>query len=234
MFEFKDFPFPRLIAFPKLDISVCFTVYSSLIGEIDGVVFFSGVLVQSEIQTDFSSIWINIYDGIFRHKFFPTIIIFHKCFSSMSKPQSSWNMNNMRKQWVFFFSFFFFGVCSKISWNLSMKFLRNRAVDFYSFQVMSMIFFFSNCWECIVFIEYHHHHVVPLARISLTLSCHFSLSSIASGRSSGLHPVSSHSCWMCVCAGRPAFARPYVGSIGVHRLWVHPCFSSSVLHVWFI
>ena len=42
----------------------------------------------------------------------------------------------------------------------------------------------------------HHHHVVPPARISLTLSRHFSLSFIASGRSSGLHPVSSHSCCM--------------------------------------
>ena len=40
------------------------------------------------------------------------------------------------------------------------------------------------------------------------------LSFIASGRSSGLHPVSSHSCWMYVRAGRPAFARPYAG---VHR-----------------
>ena len=60
----------------------------------------------------------------------------------------------------------------------------------------------------------HHHHVMPLARISLTLSRHFSLSFIASGRSSGLHPVSSHSCCMYVLAGRPAFARPYVG---VHR-----------------
>ena len=44
----------------------------------------------------------------------------------------------------------------------------------------------------------HHHHVVLLARISLTLSHHFSLSFIASGRSSGLHSVSSHSCWMYV------------------------------------
>ena len=59
-----------------------------------------------------------------------------------------------------------------------------------------------------------HHHVVPLARISLTLSRHFSLSFIASGRSSGLHPVSSHSCYMYVRAGRPAFPRPYAG---VHR-----------------
>ena len=47
--------------------------------------------------------------------------------------------------------------------------------------------------------------------ISLTLSRHFSLSFIASSRSSGQHPVSSHSCWMYVRAGRPAFARPCVG-----------------------
>ena len=70
--------------------------------------------------------------------------------------------------------------------------------------------------ECILYIllHHHHHHVVPLARISLTLSRHFSLSFIASGRSSGLHPVSSHSCCMYVRAGRPAFAWPYAG---VHR-----------------
>ena len=61
---------------------------------------------------------------------------------------------------------------------------------------------------------HHHHHVVPLARISLTLSRHFSLSFIASGRSSGLYPASSQSCCMYVRAGRPASARPYVG---VHR-----------------
>ena len=62
--------------------------------------------------------------------------------------------------------------------------------------------------------NHHHHHVAPPARISLTLSRHFSLSFITSGRSSGLHPVSSHSCCMEVRAGRPAFAHPYVG---VHR-----------------
>ena len=62
--------------------------------------------------------------------------------------------------------------------------------------------------------HHHHHHVAPLARISLTLSRHFSLSFIASGRSSGLHTVSSHSCCMYVRASRPAFARPYVG---VHK-----------------
>ena len=70
----------------------------------------------------------------------------------------------------------------------------------------------------------HHHHVVPLARISLTLSRHFSLSFIASGRSSGLHSVSSQSCWMYVRAGRLAFARLYV--------WVHmstSLMSSSLL-----
>ena len=62
--------------------------------------------------------------------------------------------------------------------------------------------------------HHHHHHVMPLVRISLNLSRHFSQSFIASDRSSGLHPVSSHSCCMYVLAGRPAFARLYVG---VHR-----------------
>ena len=66
----------------------------------------------------------------------------------------------------------------------------------------------------VISFNHHHHHVILLARISLTLSRHFSLSFIDSGRSSGLHPISSHSCWMYVWAGRPAFARPYVG---VHR-----------------
>ena len=65
-----------------------------------------------------------------------------------------------------------------------------------------------------IYIYIYHHRVVPLARISLTLSRHFSLSFIVSDRSSGLNPVSSHSCCMYVRAGRPAFARPYVG---VHR-----------------
>ena len=60
-------------------------------------------------------------------------------------------------------------------------------------------------------INHHHHHIVLAARISLTLSRHSSLSFIALGRSSGQQPVSSHSCWMYVRAGRPAFARPCVG-----------------------
>ena len=78
---------------------------------------------------------------------------------------------------------------------------------------------------------YHHHYVVPLARISLSLSRHFSLSLIASGRSSGLHPISSHSCCMYVRAGLPAFAWPYAGT---HRST--SLMSSSLLlqHVWFV
>ena len=78
--------------------------------------------------------------------------------------------------------------------------------------------FYSATVKCLLFefvsTNNHHHHVVPPARISQTLSRHFSLSFIASGKSSELHPVSSHSCRMYVRAGRPAFVRPYVG---VHR-----------------
>ena len=67
---------------------------------------------------------------------------------------------------------------------------------------------------CIYHHHHHPHHITLVARISLTLSRHSSLSFIALGRSSGQHPVSSHSCWMYVCAGRPTFARPCVG---VHK-----------------
>ena len=74
--------------------------------------------------------------------------------------------------------------------------------------------FYNQNKSCLVSYHHHHHHVVLIARISLTLSCHSSLSFIALGRSSGQHPVSSHSCWMYVRAGRPAFARPCVG---VHK-----------------
>ena len=75
--------------------------------------------------------------------------------------------------------------------------------------------------------HHHHHHVVPRARISLTLSRRFPLSFIASGRSSGLHPVSSHNCCMYVLDGRPALAWPYVG---VHRSTSLMC-SSLLLHL---
>ena len=60
----------------------------------------------------------------------------------------------------------------------------------------------------------HHYLVVPPALTSLTLSRQLSLSFIASGKSSELHPVCSQNCCMYVRAGRPAFARSYVG---VHR-----------------
>ena len=60
----------------------------------------------------------------------------------------------------------------------------------------------------------NHHHVALSARISLTLSRHSSLSSIASGRSSELHLVSAESCCLYLQAVRPVLARPCEG---VHR-----------------
>ena len=65
-----------------------------------------------------------------------------------------------------------------------------------------------------IYIYIYHHQFVSPARISLTIARHFSLSLIAFGRSSGLHPVSSYSCCMYVRTGRPAFAWPYAG---VHK-----------------
>ena len=86
-------------------------------------------------------------------------------------------------------------------------------------------------WWIFYFENHHHHHVVPPARISLTLSHHFSLSFIASGRSSGLHPVSSHSCCMYVRAGRPAFARPLLMS---SSLLLQQCPACLVRLTWII
>ena len=80
-------------------------------------------------------------------------------------------------------------------------------VSEFEFPLRYYVHFLSNTPEK----RYHHHHVALVARISLTLSRHSSLSFIALGRSSGQHPVSSYSCWMYVRARRPAFARPCVG-----------------------
>ena len=87
--------------------------------------------------------------------------------------------------------------------------------------------------------HHHHHHIALVARISLTLSRHSSLSFIALGRSSGQHPVSSHSCWMYVRAGRPAFARPCVGihkstSLMSSSLLLQQCPACLVLLTWIV
>ena len=91
----------------------------------------------------------------------------------------------------------------------------------------------------IIFFSIHHHHVVLVARISLTLSRHFSLLFIASGRSSGQHPVSSHICWMYVRAGCPAFARRCVGvhkstSLMSSSLLLHQCPACLVCLTWIV
>ena len=90
-----------------------------------------------------------------------------------------------------------------------------------------------------IWICHHHHHIVLVARISLTLSRHSSLSFIALGRSSGQHPVSSHSCWMYVRAGRPAFARPCVGihkstSLMSSSLLLQQCTACLVRLTWIV
>ena len=85
----------------------------------------------------------------------------------------------------------------------------------------------------IMYIYHHHHPVTPSARISLTLSRHLSLSSITSGRSSGLHPVSTKNCCMYELVALPLLGH-VKGSTRIHYLWARPYFSSSVPHVWFV
>ena len=85
----------------------------------------------------------------------------------------------------------------------------------------------------------HHHHVALSAHISLALSRHTSLSSIASGRSSRLHPVSAHRCSMWVRAGRREFARPREGvhsskSLLSSFLLLQQCTACLVRLIWIV
>ena len=87
--------------------------------------------------------------------------------------------------------------------------------------------------------HHHHHHVALVARISLTLSRHSSLSFIAWGRSSGQHPLSSHSCWMYVRAARSAFAWLCVGvhkstSLKSSSLLLQQCPACLVCLTWIV
>ena len=102
-----------------------------------------------------------------------------------------------------------------------------------SFLSISIYISISSHLSIYLYHHYHHHHVVPLARIYLTLSHHFSQSFIASGWSSGQHPVPSAAECMfkLFVLLLPGHMR---GSIRVPHLWARPCFSSSVLHVWFV
>ena len=85
-----------------------------------------------------------------------------------------------------------------------------------------------------IFHHHHHHHVVLVARISLTLSRHFSLSFIDLAGLLDYIPY-PHIVAECIFVLVVLLLLGYMwGSIRVHHLWVHPCFSSSVLHVWFI
>ena len=111
------------------------------------------------------------------------------------------------------------------------SFVRLHLHILYSFSIA----FFLCTWSY----HHHHHHDVRLARISLTLSLHVSLSFIASGRSSGLHPVSSHSCCMNVRAGRPAFDWPYAGvhrstSLTISSLLLQQCLACLVRLAWIV
>ena len=65
---------------------------------------------------------------------------------------------------------------------------------------------------CVCVCLIYHHLIALVAR--------YPWPSLATPPSSGQHPESSHSCWMYVRAGRPAFSRPCVG---VHK-------STSLMH----
>ena len=90
-----------------------------------------------------------------------------------------------------YFLFFFLGVILSVSYvcYLSNFFDLSSAIS-NPFIWFCHFLFLQYIYICI----YHHPHVTLSARISLILSRHPSLSSIAYGMSSGLHLVSAQSC----------------------------------------
>ena len=86
--------------------------------------------------------------------------------------------------------------------------------------------------------NHHHHHVVPQQYPWPSLATFPYRSSPLAGLQ-GLHSVSSHSCWMYVRAGRPAFARPYVGvnkstSLMSSSLLLQQCPACLVCQTWIV
>ena len=85
----------------------------------------------------------------------------------------------------------------------------------------------------------HYHHVAQLAQISLTLSCHLSLSYITSISSSTPHLVSVQSCYRYILVGRPTLTPPCEGvhwrtSLMSSFLLLQQCPACHVRLIWII
>ena len=97
-----------------------------------------------------------------------------------------------------------------------------------------VIYKLSFCKSYILFIHHHHDHEVPPARISLTLSWHSPYHSSPPAGLQGYTPY-PHRAALCIFELVVLLLLGHKSrSIGVHHSWARPCFSSSVLHVWFV
>ena len=94
--------------------------------------------------------------------------------------------------------------------------------------IIKSLIILPNCHRNII-LNHYHHHVLPLAWTSLTLSRHFSLSFIASAGLQGYIPY-PHIAAVCMFELVVMLLLGHMrGSIGVHHLWARPCFSSTYI-----
>ena len=110
---------------------------------------------------------------------------------------------------------------------------KNQGNSWYHDELVNVFIYIYTYIIMNIYHHHHHHHVLRLVRTSQTLLLHVSLSFIAFGRSSALHPVSSHSCCMNDRAGRPAFDWPYAGvhrstSLSISSLFLQLCLACLV------
>ena len=135
----------------------------------------NAIMLQGLLQDDREKI---LY--LSTHRYLYTILTVFHCFFFLNSISS------------FYFLIYPMIVVCKISCNqrsqanfLAIKYVKSNIYLLYHIILYYIIYHHHH--------HHHHHHVVPPARISLTVSRQSSLTFIASGRSSGLHPVSSQS-----------------------------------------
>ena len=106
----------------------------------------------------------------------------------------------------------------------------NRNVLMLTFFYNKFISFESLRFSCFLHRHiYHHHHVMPLARISLTLSRHSSLSFIAPGRFSNICLcLPPDRTWHKVMTRRSIIEGLGEGKVG-HEPRLEPCWSLLVI-----
>ena len=144
-----------------------------------------------------------------------------------------WDRNT--KEWFFYSKFGLVSLVSAYQYSqVVVDFLFSERFGFKVYQPLLAYLMSNSIFFCEQLHDFHHHHHIVLATdipdpLSPLLPIVHRPRQVFRTTSSILTQLLNvRSCWSsCFLRGR------VWGSIRVHLLWVHLCFSSNVLHVWF-